>query len=90
MANEIQNLCQNNVRNRVHLRTNDGQQLEAVILDVDDEYLYLVVPANQLQNMNRFFGPGGYGYGYGAPHGYGLQRLILPLTFIAALSVLPW
>lgn len=33
------------------------------------------------------FGPG-YGYGYGSPRRF--RRLIIPLTFLASLSLLPW
>lgn len=40
------------------------------------------------------YGYGNQGYGYGH-HGYGnprprFERVVLPLTFLAALSILPW
>ncbi|WP_246247562.1 hypothetical protein [Piscibacillus halophilus] len=78
----------------VLVETQQGEQLQGVIVDMDDENVYLVTPVIHQEQRN----PYAYGYGYGSPYGYGygyppsvgLRRLILPLTAIAALSLLPW
>ncbi|WP_188207125.1 hypothetical protein [Alkalibacillus aidingensis] len=75
-----------------------GEQIEGVVIDLDDEHVHLVVPSHHgTQHMpgmgQPYRYPFGYGFGYGYPpygYGYGLSRLIIPLTFVAALSALPW
>lgn len=93
-------LCQKHLKQYVLIETNFGEKIDGVIIDLDDENVYLVVPVQSMEPMQhhyRQFGPyGGFGYGFG-PYGYGfgypgfrLRRIILPLTAIAALSLLPW
>ncbi|MGM8214672.1 hypothetical protein ACLIA0_03755 [Bacillaceae bacterium W0354] len=95
------NLCEKHLKQYVLIETNHGEKIEGVIIDLDGDNVHLVTPAYPVmgQHMERQFGPFGYGYGYGYPYGgygygypgrYGLRRLILPLTAIAALSLLPW
>ncbi|GAA0454985.1 hypothetical protein [Alkalibacillus silvisoli] len=93
-------LCKNHMKQHVLVETTTGDQVEGYVIDLDDEHVHLVVPSHQIPELPvRFGGPfggyggyGGYGhYGYGyPPQGYGLSRLIIPLTFVAALSLLPW
>lgn len=98
-------LCQDHLKKYVLVETVNGEKIEGVIIDLDDNHVYLVVPDQSSYNQSSFrqFGvpsPYGfgynpyyqpYGYGYGYPPGrVGLRRLILPLTAIAALSLIPW
>ncbi|MET3683383.1 hypothetical protein ABID56_001478 [Alkalibacillus flavidus] len=90
--------CQQHMDQHVLLETTTGDQIEGYVCGLDDEHVHLVVPS---QHVPQFpvrpygYGPhsyGGYGpqgYGY-PPFQYGLSRLIIPLTFVAALSLLPW
>ncbi len=91
MTQPMYELCQKHMRKYVALETVHGEKIEGVIIDLDDQHVYLIVPNYEMNNMRQW----GYygGYGYYPPYGYrprGLQRLILPLTAIAALSLLPW
>jgi len=98
-------LCQDHLKKYVLIETVNGDRIEGVIIDLDDEHVYLVIPDQTHSQFNqssfRQFGPPyphgggyypyGYGYGYGYPPGrFALRRLILPLTTIAALSLIPW
>ncbi|GEN45657.1 hypothetical protein J2R98_001581 [Alkalibacillus filiformis] len=94
-------LCQNHLKQHVLVETTTGDQIEGYVIEVDDEHVHLVVPSQQIPHLPvrayGGYGPyggyygGGYGpyYGY-PPYEYGLSRLIIPLTFVAALSLLPW
>lgn len=95
------NLCKNHMKQYVLVETTQGEQLQGVIVDMDDENVYLVTPVMQEPHRNPygyspgygypFYGPGfGYNYGYPYSPNIGLRRLILPLTAIAALSLVPW
>ncbi|GEL76894.1 hypothetical protein [Tenuibacillus multivorans] len=81
------NLCKSHMKQNVLVETHQGEQIHGVIIDMDDDHVYIVTPV--MLDQHRQFSPYGYGYGYGYP-GFGLRRLILPLTAIAALSLLPW
>ncbi|WP_420795499.1 hypothetical protein [Halalkalibacillus sediminis] len=86
------NLCKNHMKQYVLIQTVDGQQIEGVIIDLDEDHVYLVTSGEGMERQfyPGFGGPYGYGSGFGYPYGGGLRRLILPLTAIAALSLLPW
>lgn len=95
--NHMYNLCKNNMKQYVLVETIHGEKIDGVIIDLDDDHVYLVTAAHQSMNFEPYRQFGWYGYppfGYGPygfpPGGYGLTRLILPLTAIAALSLLPW
>ena len=84
-------LCRKHMKQYVLIETVHGEKIDGVIMDLDDDHVYLIIP-----NVNTFekrqWGYYGPGYGY-PPYGHrpgGLRRLILPLTAIAALSLLPW
>ncbi|NIK12892.1 hypothetical protein [Alkalibacillus almallahensis] len=90
--------CQQHLHQHVLLETTAGDQIEGYVCDLDDENVHLVVPSQHIPHIPvRQYGYGPYGYqgyepyGYGYPSNqYGLSRLIIPLTFVAALSLLPW
>lgn len=80
----------------VLVETTDGLSVDGIITGLDDENLYLAVPLNQSDSNNPatqsygdpFFRPGYPYQGYRPPRRF--RRLIIPLTFLAALSLLPW
>ncbi len=88
----------------VLVETNDGQQFDGIIVDVDADQVILAVPdmgAGMMYNPDaymdqRVFGYGyPYGYGFGSPYFYGypgrrFRRLALPLAALTAISLLPW
>ncbi|MFD2639392.1 hypothetical protein [Piscibacillus salipiscarius] len=93
----IYNLCKSHLKQYVLIETNQGEQIQGVIVDMDDDNVYLITPVMHEPQRNPygyssygypFYGPG-YGY-YPYPQNFGLRRLILPLTAVAALSLLPW
>lgn len=96
----IYELCKEHMHAYVLLEMKDGSQLDGIITGLDDDHVYLAVPMSDgtpynSQESSRQFGYGPYGYGYGSGFGYGyprprFRRVILPLTFLAALSLLPW
>ncbi|RPF52095.1 hypothetical protein [Aquisalibacillus elongatus] len=90
----IQNLCKSHMNQYVLIETNQGEQLQGVIVDLDDDHVYVVTPVIHNQDQRQFYPYSGYYgypyYGYPQGPGVGLRRLILPLTAIAALSLLPW
>lgn len=104
--NPIYDLCKDHMHAYVLAELVDGERVDGIITGLDGENVYFAVPIDYSDQSDRQFwggygyGPGfgyqGYGYGgYGGFGGYGrprrrFDRLILPLTAIAALSVLPW
>lgn len=93
--------CKSYMNKYVLAETHDGQKFDGIIVDVDVNYVTLAVPmtgsstdSQQPMMEERIFG-WGYPYGYFPPYGYGyypgrFRRLVLPLTALAALSLLPW
>ncbi|UOR13823.1 hypothetical protein [Halobacillus amylolyticus] len=94
-------LCKQHMNKKVHIQTVFGDSFKGFIDHVDGENVHLSLANQHHENNSRQWGYGygpGYGYGgYGFPgYGYGgyggfgggVGRLILPLTAIAALSVL--
>lgn len=101
-SNSIYELCKEHMHAYVLAEMIDGTMIDGIITGLDDENVYFAVPIDysaqslhQPDSLNRQywggFGPGpGFGYpGYGYPRRR-FSRLILPLTALAALSVLPW
>jgi len=93
--NNIYEQCKAHMHAYVLVEMSDGARIDGIITGIDRENVYLAVPIdNQMQHQERQFGfggPGGPGYGHGA-YGPGprFSRLVLPLTFLAAVSLLPW
>lgn len=101
-SNAIYELCKNHIHAYVLAEMVDGTMVDGIITGLDDENVYFAVPIDysdqslhQTDSSYRQFW-GGYGPGFGYP-GYGFgyprrrfNRLILPLTALAALSILPW
>ncbi|TSJ65530.1 hypothetical protein FPQ13_06910 [Allobacillus salarius] len=84
-------LCHKHMKQYVLIETVHGEKIDGVIMDLDDDHVYLIIPKYNTFETRQwgYYGPG---YGY-PPYGYrpgGLGRLILPLTAIAALSLIPW
>lgn len=101
---DIYEMCKRHMHSYVLVETTDGLQTDGIITGVDEENLYLAVPleqneAAQMQgnpnpSPNQFgrypyYGGPGFGYGFGRPRRR-FRRLIIPLAFVAALSLLPW
>ncbi len=99
-SNSIYELCKDHMHAYVLAEMVDGTTIDGIITGLDDENVYFAVPIDysdqslqQTDFPNRQFW-GGFGPGFGYP-GYGyprrrFRRLILPLTALAALSILPW
>ncbi|MGO4887499.1 hypothetical protein ACJ2A9_07075 [Anaerobacillus sp. MEB173] len=103
---EMHELCKNHLHRYVLVRTYDNHEYDGIIENVDNDNLYLAVPVGgmdrgeNLDNEERFFGPGWYGgfpY-YGSPY-YGypfyprpvrFRSLVLPLAALTALALLPY
>ncbi|WP_176142396.1 hypothetical protein [Halobacillus hunanensis] len=96
-------VCNQHKNKNVHIQTVFGDSFQGRIDHVDMENVHMTLADEQSEENSRLwggfgypgYGYGGYGYGYGYPYGYGgyggyggIGRLILPLTAIAALSVL--
>ncbi|CDQ40657.1 MULTISPECIES: hypothetical protein [Virgibacillus] len=98
---QIYDVCKDHMHAYVLIELVDGSSVDGIITGLDNESVYLAVPLEpheQLQGGGSHHRQFGYGYpGYGGPgygYGYGpgprFRRLILPLTALAALSILPW
>ncbi|MBO1003611.1 hypothetical protein ACFSKI_17165 [Pseudogracilibacillus auburnensis] len=95
----IYETCKQHMHSYVLVETMDGLKTDGIITGLDEENLYLAVPLNQGQESAQqfpnqfgaypdpFYGPG-FGFGYGSPRRF--QRLVIPLAFLATLSLLPW
>ncbi|SDC78567.1 hypothetical protein SAMN05421663_104103 [Terribacillus halophilus] len=97
-SHQMMDMCKRHKNQYVLVQLMDGYQLDGIILDVDDEYVHLAIPADEQYDFveddddhrNPYGYPGyGYGYGYGYPGGR-FRRLVLPLVGLAALSLIPW
>ncbi|AXI08775.1 hypothetical protein CV093_07930 [Oceanobacillus sp. 143] len=92
---QMYNLCRDHVHAYVYAELQDGRAVDGIITGLDEENVYLAVPIEHSQQEqgqhddNRFFGYGFPGYGFGYPRRR-FSRLILPLTALAAISLLPW
>jgi len=102
---DIYETCKQHMHSYVQVETTDGLKTDGIITGVDEESVYLAVPVSQnpaqMQQNNPNPSPtqfrGGYpypgfqpGYGYGYPRPRRFRRLIIPLAFLASLSLLPW
>ncbi|UOQ92066.1 hypothetical protein MUO14_16405 [Halobacillus shinanisalinarum] len=89
-------LCKQHMNKKVNIQTVFGDSFNVFIDHVDGENVHLTLANQHPANNSRQWGFGypGYGYGYGGygfpgyGYGGGIGRFILPLTAIAALSVL--
>ncbi|MFP7494798.1 hypothetical protein SFC66_13510 [Terribacillus saccharophilus] len=99
-THQMMDMCKQHQHQYVRVQLMDGYQLEGIILDSDDEFVQLAIPADEQYDYvegdddddyrNPYGYPGyGYGYGYGYPGGR-FRRLVLPLVGLAALSLIPW
>lgn len=85
------NECLKHMNKAVNLKTVDGKEYEGIIEYVDEQHVILMITISH-EDENRF----GFGYpyaypGFYPPYPYGpgyYGRLILPLTALAALSLL--
>ncbi|RDW18259.1 hypothetical protein CWR48_11790 [Oceanobacillus arenosus] len=98
-SKHMYDLCRDHVHAYVYAELQDGTAVDGIVTGLDEEYVYLAVPLEhnqqeQYREHNRQFGFGfpnyGYpGFGFGPPRRR-FERLILPLTALAAISLLPW
>ncbi|KGX88186.1 hypothetical protein [Pontibacillus litoralis] len=70
--------CHQHMYYMVIIEMNDGKQYEGIIEDMDDNHVYMLMPAGDEEeemegSQNRQFGYG-YGYGPGWGYGYGYPR----------------
>lgn len=101
----IYETCKEHMHAYVMVETTDGLKTDGIITGLDEENLYLAVPIEQGQEMgymqtNQFggyrdpYGRPGFGGGFGGGFGFSprrrFRRLVIPLAFLAALSLLPW
>ncbi|MBU5595222.1 hypothetical protein KQI76_08600 [Amphibacillus sp. MSJ-3] len=71
MQDHIYDLCKQHMNKHVLLQTTSGEQINGIIMNFDDENVYLAVPArsNDLQVENRQYNPYGGGPMYPpSPH----------------------
>ncbi|ANE47311.1 hypothetical protein SY83_14720 [Paenibacillus swuensis] len=99
---EKKKLCKDHMHRYVSVQTTDGGLYDGIVEDLDDEYLYLAVPATEPDY--RGFSPLGYPYQrppyypyypqypyYQYPYGRRrFNRLGLPLAGLLGLSLLPY
>lgn len=94
-SNSIYELCKDHMHAYVLAEMVDGTTIDGIITGLDDENVYFAVPIDYSdQSLQQTDPPyrqfwGGFGPGYGYPRRR-FRRLILPLTALAALSILPW
>ena len=99
MQNHIYDLCKQHMHQHVLLQTTVGEQIAGVITNLDDENVYLTVPArsDDYYDESRQYSPYGGGPQY-PPYGPGPQpgprpgpnQLIIPLAALTAISLLPF
>src|SRR5690625_5300494 len=101
-SNSIYELCKDHMHAYVLAEMVDGTTIDGIITGLDEEYVYFAVPIDYQDDpfhhsdftQRQFWGgyPGyGYpGFGYSGHPRRRFRRLILPLTALAALSILPW
>jgi|SRR5699024_8714416 len=100
--NSMYELCKDHMHAYVLAEMVDGTAIDGIITGLDEENVYFAVPIDyseesfqptdsSYRQFGGWYGPGpGFGYpGYGYPRRR-FRRLILPLTALAALSILPW
>jgi len=103
---EAMELCKQHMYKYVLIHTADGLHYDGIIAGIDEEHVFLAVPAGaadammpQARALTSYYGYPQYGYPqygypyYGYPHyGYGgrFRRLALPLAALAAISLLPY
>lgn len=100
--NHMYDMCKDHMHAYVLAETVDGSQIDGIITGLDEEQVYFAVPKKNQSNYERQYGgwQGGYGSNqwHGGYHGGGhydqpgspFTRLVLPLTALAAISLLPW
>ncbi|MEI3604909.1 hypothetical protein SPD48_04335 [Pseudogracilibacillus sp. SE30717A] len=98
---DIYEMCKQHMHSYVLVETTDGVKTDGIITGLDEENVYLAVPMSQNSpaapgdpnvNPNQFgrYPFPGYGPGFGFYPPRRFRRLVIPLTFLAALSLLPW
>jgi len=93
---DIYETCKKHMHSYVLVETTDGLKTDGIITGLDEENLYMAVPIEssqgQIGNNPNQYGRNpypGYRPGYGYPRRR-FRRLIIPLAFLATLSLLPW
>ncbi|KUP23427.1 hypothetical protein [Paenibacillus sp. DMB5] len=69
---------------RVRILTTDGKKHEGIIVDVDQNNVYLKTKGNGRMKTSAFY-PGGY---YGGYYGYGSEILTLSLFTLLAIALI--
>ncbi|WP_151735156.1 hypothetical protein [Paenibacillus tengchongensis] len=69
---------------RVRILTHDGKRYEGVIVDVDNQNVYLRTKGNGKVRTSAFY-PGNY---YGGYYGYGSEILTLSLFTLLAIALI--
>ncbi|NOU77958.1 hypothetical protein GC101_03590 [Paenibacillus sp. LMG 31459] len=72
---------------RVRIMTNDGKRHEGIIVDVDQNNVYLKTKGNGKMKTSAFY-PGGSGNYYGGYFGYGSEILTLSLFTLLAIALI--
>lgn len=64
--NDIRKLCEDHMHRYVMVTTQDNQQYDGIVENVDDDNLYLAVPNTDMDMSEQMVPPGygGFGYGY--------------------------
>ncbi|NQX46146.1 hypothetical protein HQN87_12475 [Paenibacillus tritici] len=72
---------------RVRIMTKDGKRHEGIIVDVDQNNVYLKTKGNGRMKTSAFY-PGGAGSYYGGYYGYGSEILTLSLFTLLAIALI--
>lgn len=91
----IYETCKQHMHAYVLVETTDGLKTDGIITGLDEENLFLAVPLSDSQESasqqpNQYYRDPYYGPGYGYRPRRRFRRLVIPLAFLAALSILPW
>lgn len=86
----VKHVCKQSIHHRVKVVTIEGEEIEGVVMNVDEHYVFL-----QVENQRGFFPGGGHGWGPGPGHGWGPgpghggpnPNVILPLALFNLLTI---
>jgi hypothetical protein len=102
-ADNMHQTCKHHMYYHVIVKTNDGQQTEGIITDLDKKNVYMLVPQDmmtadeqespqmvQQQSSQQQQTQQGQRQPYGRPRYRRFYRQIFPLATLAALSLYPY